>query len=120
MKDLGEGEGWLTCSGEGFISFLPVLSMSIVPARNPATSERSFAGDSEEGKTGEGAQADSDRHGHQADRDQGPPAVCAEEQGGAAEAGAAAEGAEGALGVGSAVGPHKVRKLLLFMAVAAF
>lgn len=72
--------------------------MPVAPTRNPATSERSFAGDSEEGKTRERAQADSDGHGHQADRNQGPAGVRAEEQGGASEAGAAVEGAEGGLG----------------------
>ena len=75
-----------------------ILSVPVVPTRNPATSERSFAGDSEEGKTRERAQADADGHGLQADRNQGPAAVRAEEQGGASEAGAAAEGAEGGLG----------------------
>ena len=69
IKGLREGEAWLveTCPGKAFTSFFPVVSLSIVPTRNPATSERNFPGVSEEGKTRERAQADSDRHGYQAD-----------------------------------------------------
>lgn len=109
IKGLREGAAWLveTCPGKELISFLPLLSLSIVPTRNPATSERNFPRVSEEGKTRERAQADSDRHGHQADGNQGPAAVRAEEQGGAPEAGAAAEGAEGVPGAGCSVGPRK-------------
>lgn len=88
--------GW-DLSWQGAHLFPPVLSVPVVPARNPATSERSFERDSEEGKTRERAQADSDRHGHQADRNQGVAAVHAKEQGRASEAGAAAKGTEGML-----------------------
>lgn len=66
-KDLRKGEARLLLAW-AFISFLPVLSVPLVPTRNPATSERSFTGVSEEGKTRERAQTDSDGHGQQADR----------------------------------------------------
>lgn len=94
----GEAQFVATRPRQGLISFPSVLSMPVVPTRNPATSEWSFTGDPEERKTREGAQADSDGHGQQADGNQGAAAVCAEEQGGTSEAGAAAERAEGGLG----------------------
>lgn len=111
ITDLREEGAWLaeTCHGQG--SSLSLLSFPhpLVPTRNPATSERSFPGVPEEGKTRERAQADSGRHGQQADRNKSPAAVCAEEQGGASEAGAAAEGAEGELGVGLCKKPRKTQ-----------